>query len=573
MDENKVSYLKLVNSPTQANDGKPGDATHDQEALIEVSAGQDRPAGQIIPSELSDTLRNMMGLLALPGLWVGRSGQGILKLTFEAIERTLPIRFIYSEVQLEPHSVYASLMWDRQFESGDQLGAWQPALNDFKQLAMQEAQPYTHILHGETLRLIKLRLGYGPTGGTIWFGSQKPDFPSLTDLAFIRSAITLAGTGLLTARAQQETERANRAKDEFMAILGHELRNPLAPIMMSLDVLKIKNKGDLPNELHIIDRQAKHLTQLVDDLLDISRITAGKTTLKNDLVNLQDVLARAIENCTPLLNEKRHHFSKSLSSEHQHFVRGDAYRLIQIFSNLLNNAAKFMNEGGHIYVGSTLSGNMIEITIQDQGPGIPAELLPNIFNMFEQGRQTIERSQGGLGIGLSVVKSLVELHKGRVQVESVEGHGAKFSVLLPVANDAGQMELVSDKTAHTISPKKILLVDDNVDAVQTLAEYLELIGYNTTTATHPDDALSVMPEFNPDIVILDIGLPGMSGYELATLIRKNARQAPFMIALTGYGQQKDIAMSKQAGFDIHLTKPIALEALEEALSRLDNRST
>lgn len=547
MDEKKVSYLKLVNSPT--------------------------PDEQVIPAQLSDTLRNMMGLLALPGLWVGRSGKAILKLTFEAIERTLPIRFIYSEVQLEPNSSYASLMWNRQLESGEQLAAWQTTLNDFKHLPMQEAKPYTLVLRGEQLQLIKLRLGYGPTGGTIWFGSEKPDFPTLTDLAFIRAAITLAGTGILTARAQQEAERANRAKDEFMAILGHELRNPLAPIMMSLDILKIKNKGDLPNELHIIDRQAKHLAQLVDDLLDISRITAGKTTLKNELVDLNDVLARAIENCTPLLNEKRHHFSKSLSAEHPHFVRGDAYRLIQIFSNLLNNAAKFMSEGGHIYVSSMPSGNMIEITIQDQGPGIPAELLPNIFNMFEQGRQTLERSQGGLGIGLSVVKSLVELHRGRVQVESVEGHGAKFSVLLPVAHDAGPTAVIAEKAVHTVSPKKILLVDDNADAVQTLAEYLELIGYVTATATHPNDALVLMPEFDPDIVILDIGLPGMTGYELATLIRKNARQAPFMIALTGYGQQKDIAMSQQAGFDIHLTKPIALEVLEAALSNLDQQLT
>jgi signal transduction histidine kinase/CheY-like chemotaxis protein len=547
MDENKSSHLKLVDSA--------------------------KVAEQVIPSQLSDTLRNMMGLLALPGLWVGRSGKAILKLTFEAIERTLPIRFIYSEVQLEPNSSYASLMWNRQLETGEQLAAWQTTLNDFKHLPMQEAKPYTVVLRGEQLQLIKLRLGYGPTGGTIWFGSEKPDFPTLTDLAFIRAAITLAGTGILTARAQQETERANRAKDEFMAILGHELRNPLAPIMMSLDILKIKQKGDLPNELHIIDRQAKHLAQLVDDLLDISRITAGKTTLKDELVDLNDVLVRAIENCTPLLNEKRHHFSKSLSAEHTHFVRGDAYRLIQIFSNLLNNAAKFMGEGGHICVSSMPRGNMIEITIQDHGPGIPAELLPNIFNMFEQGRQTLERSQGGLGIGLSVVKSLVELHRGRVQVESVEGHGARFSVLLPMAQDAGPTTVSAEKATPAVSPKKILLVDDNVDAVQTLAEYLELIGYVTATATHPEDALLLMPEYAPDIVILDIGLPGMTGYELATLIRKNTPSAPFMIALTGYGQQKDIAMSQQAGFDIHLTKPIALEALEAALSHLDHTLT
>ncbi len=544
MEENKVSYLRLINTPLQQG-------------------------GEVFPPKFAETLRNLMGLLALPGLWIGRNAQAIMRITFEAIERAIPIRFLYSEAQLEPDAISALLMWDRNFESEDLLNTWENEISSIKFIEMHEGKPYELEIRNETLRMVRLSLGYGPTAGTIWLGSAKQDFPTLTDLAFIRAAITLAGTGILTAKAQQEAEKANRAKDEFMAILGHELRNPLAPIMMSVDVLKLKNKGELPKELQIIDRQSKHLAQLVDDLLDVSRITSGKIVLKDDLVNLNDVLARAIENCAPLLNEKRHHLSQQLLNDPQPIIRGDSYRLIQIFTNLLNNAAKFMSEGGHIHVSSALNGAMIQICVQDQGPGISADLIPNIFNMFEQGGQTIERSKGGLGIGLSVVKSLVELHAGRVQVESTEGQGARFSVLLPLVFESNIESSATVQTIAAAPAKKILLVDDNLDGLQMLAEYLEIIGYTLATAAHPQQALGVIESFAPDIVILDIGLPEMSGYELAGLIHSKSKQKPFMIALTGYGQQKDIAMSRQAGFDYHLTKPIALDTLEDVLSKFN----
>lgn len=544
MEENKVSYLRLVSNPLQQD-------------------------GEAFPPKFAETLRNLMGLLALPGLWIGRDPQAIMKIMFEAIERVIAIRFLYCEAQLEPDAISQLLMWNQSFQPDEQISEWENDINSIKFLKMQEGKPYEFEVRDQKLRLVKLSLGYGSTAGTVWLGSAKPDFPTLTDLAFIRAAITLAGTGILTAKAQQETEKANRAKDEFMAILGHELRNPLAPIMMSVDVLKLKNNGELPKELHIIDRQSKHLAQLVDDLLDVSRITSGKIILKNDLVNLNQVLASAIENCGPLLNEKLHHLSQQLLQDTPPLVRGDSYRLIQIFTNLLNNAAKFMNEGGHIHLSAEVDGPMIAVSIRDQGPGIAADLIPNIFNMFEQGRQTIERSKGGLGIGLSVVKSLVELHAGRVQVESAEGQGAKFTVLLPLASGVGTEASKTLPSAVNDASRKILLVDDNLDGLQTMAEYLQLVGYTTATATHPTQALLVAQQFEPDIVILDIGLPEMSGYELAPLIKQQAKQQPFMIALTGYGQQKDIAMSKQAGFDHHLTKPIMLDTLEEVLSKFN----
>ena len=331
--------------------------------------------------------------------------------------------------------------------------------------------------------------------------------------------------------------------------------------------MRFKNNGELPKELNVIDRQSKHLSRLVDDLLDISRITSGKVHLKSELVSLNDVLARAIENCTPLLNEKRHHLSKSLLADEHSYVQGDEYRLIQIFTNLLNNAAKFMGAGGAIVITSRRSGNFIEIDIHDQGPGIAAALLPTVFNMFEQGRQTLERSKGGLGIGLAVVKSLVELHQGRVQVESVEGQGATFSVILPLPAQRIPTPSTARVTPLQRSERTLLIVDDNEDALLALAEYLGLIGYHILTATTPEAALQHVAQSQPEVVILDIGLPGMSGYELAQEIQLRTRVKPYLIALTGYGQESDKLKSRQYGFDAHLTKPISFDLLNTALAQ------
>lgn len=529
-----------------------------------VTASVPKPEADL-NSDFAKSLRDLMGLMALPGLWIGRDGQGILQLTFEAIERTLPLRFIYSQVLLEAPSPVNLLMWDRRWESGEQ--AWAQGLQAVVDTKVFEGKPYEQIVRGEKLNIIKLSLGYGASAGKVWFGSDQPGFPTIANLAFIRAAITLAGTGILTAKAHQEAERANRAKDEFMAILGHELRNPLAPIMMSLDIMRFKNNGELPKELNVIDRQSKHLSRLVDDLLDISRITSGKVHLKSELVSLNDVLARAIENCTPLLNEKRHHLSKSLLADEHSYVQGDEYRLIQIFTNLLNNAAKFMGAGGAIVITSRRSGNFIEIDIHDQGPGIAAALLPTVFNMFEQGRQTLERSKGGLGIGLAVVKSLVELHQGRVQVESVEGQGATFSVILPLPAQRIPTPSTARVTPLQRSERTLLIVDDNEDALLALAEYLGLIGYHILTATTPEAALQHVAQSQPEVVILDIGLPGMSGYELAQEIQLRTRVKPYLIALTGYGQESDKLKSRQYGFDAHLTKPISFDLLNTALAQ------
>lgn len=529
-----------------------------------VTASVPKPEADL-NSDFAKSLRDLMGLMALPGLWIGRDGQGILQLTFEAIERTLPLRFIYSQVLLEAPNPVNLLMWDRRWESGEQ--AWAQGLQDVVDTQVFEGKPYEQIVRGEKLNIIRLSLGYGATAGKVWFGSDQPGFPTIANLAFIRAAITLAGTGILTAKAHQEAERANRAKDEFMAILGHELRNPLAPIMMSLDIMRFKNNGELPKELNVIDRQSKHLSRLVDDLLDISRITSGKVHLKSELVSLNDVLARAIENCTPLLNEKRHHLSKSLLADEHSYVQGDEYRLIQIFTNLLNNAAKFMGAGGAIVITSRRSGNFIEIDIHDQGPGIAAALLPTVFNMFEQGRQTLERSKGGLGIGLAVVKSLVELHQGRVQVESVEGQGATFSVILPLPAQRIPTPSAVRVTPLQRSERTLLIVDDNEDALLALAEYLGLIGYHILTATTPEAALQHVAQSQPEVVILDIGLPGMSGYELAQEIQLRTRVKPYLIALTGYGQESDKLKSRQYGFDAHLTKPISFDLLNTALAQ------
>ncbi len=527
-----------------------------------------------LPRPLEDTedysknLRDLMGLLALPALWLGRDSPTILKLTFEAIQRTLPLRCIFAQFSLSQNTIYSFLMWNGKTVPQDELHLWEAEFIDVVQSQTSDGRTNDVVVKGESLKIIKLSLGFGANGGNVWFGTARHNFPMVTELAFLRAATTLATTGIITAKAHKEAADANRAKDEFMAILGHELRNPLSPIMMSLDILRMKNGGELPKEIKIIDRQAKHLSRLVDDLLDVSRITSGRLNLKNDIVKLNDVINKSIENCTPLLNEKRHHLSKVLISDIELLVAGDEYRLIQVFTNLLNNAAKFMSEGGMIAIASEIHGRYIQIKIKDHGPGIASNLLPTVFNMFEQGMQTIDRSKGGLGIGLAVVKTLVELHQGRVQVESVEGEGATFSVVLPLADALSNAPLATADGISSNVTEKILIVDDNIDALDTLHEYLGMLGYQVAKECQPDAVLERIDSFNPDIVILDIGLPGISGYELAAAIRSYASKQPVLIALTGYGQKKDKEQALAAGFNIHLTKPISIEDLNKALTKL-----
>ena len=371
--------------------------------------------------------------------------------------------------------------------------------------------------------------------------------------------------------ARLAAEEANRAKDEFLALLGHELRNPLAPIVTALQLMKLRSNGEPTREQDVIDRQVRHMVRLVDDLLDVARITRGKVDLDRQPTKLRDVLAKAIEIASPLLEQRRHHLAIDVGDDGDAVVDGDEARLAQVFSNLLTNAAKYTEPGGHI--GIRVRGNPHEVTIDvsDDGIGIEAEMLPRVFDLFVQGFQRVDRSRGGLGLGLTLVRRLVELHGGAVGVHS-EGprRGATFSVSLPrlrADRDEAVQTQPLPQVALGIQPRRVLIVDDNQDALDLLAEALETAGHDVKTATDPAEALEVIKDFHPELAILDIGLPVMDGYELAAQIRAElADESPRMFALTGYGQEHDQEKSLRAGFDAHFVKPVELRRLLDRIS-------
>lgn len=360
---------------------------------------------------------------------------------------------------------------------------------------------------------------------------------------------------------------ANRRKDEFLAILGHELRNPLAPIVTALELLRLRGAG-FERELSTIDRQVQHLQRLVGDLLDVSRITQGTVRLQKQRVSLSDVVANAIELASPLFERQRHKLTVSLA-KHALVVDGDAQRLSQVISNLLSNAAKYTPQGGQVTLTTRLEGADAVVEVKDNGVGMAEELLPYVFDLFVQSERTLDRAQGGLGLGLALVKSLVELHGGQVSAESGgAGRGSTFRVRLPLANASATVGAApspgdADGAGTTeLAGARVLIVDDNEDAADLLAILLGQMGMPTRTAHDGPSALTIVNDFTPDIAILDLGLPVMDGYELARNLRlRPGLESLRTIALTGYGTEQDRKRSRTEGFDAHLTKPVEVESL------------
>ena len=372
--------------------------------------------------------------------------------------------------------------------------------------------------------------------------------------------------------ARERAEAANQAKDEFLAMLGHELRNPLSPILTAVQLLRLRGAGDAARELTIIERQAEHLVRLVDDLLDVSRIARGKVALHKQPTDIAGVVANAVEIASPLFERKQHRLSVDVAREPL-VVDGDAVRLSQVVANLLTNAARYTEQGGNVWLSARAEAGEVVVRVRDDGVGIAAELLPRIFDMFVQGARRNDRPEGGLGLGLTLVRSLVALHGGRVEARSDGlGRGSEFIVRLPrvaaaaVAATTPAAPPPTGKPTAAAAPRRVLIVDDNVDAAQLLAEVLELSGYQTALAHDGPTALTAALRFAPDIALLDIGLPVMDGYELAAHLRSAlGPAAPRIVALTGYGQKHDRERSRAAGFDSHLVKPVDAETLLRAL--------
>ena len=359
---------------------------------------------------------------------------------------------------------------------------------------------------------------------------------------------------------------ANRSKDQFMAMLGHELRNPLAPIANAVQLMAIKGDDTTAQERRIIERQLVHVTRLVDDLLDVSRITSGRLALNRKPVNVAHILEQVVDSIQPSL------FQRTLAlrmepAVDQAWVEGDEVRLVQVFNNLLVNAIKFTPAGGTIELLAALDGAQVRVDVCDSGVGIAPEELPHVFELFYQAPQNPDRARGGLGLGLSIVKSLVEMHGGRVKASSEGlGRGACITVCLPLC-EAPAVPPPPTQAPLERRSGRILVVDDNEDAADTCAALLEMSGYAVRTVYTPDAALDAVQGSPPDLAILDIGLPGMSGYELARELRRRG-YAGRLAALTGYGQAADMAASKAAGFDAHLTKPAAPQELTGLVRQL-----
>jgi PAS domain S-box-containing protein len=368
---------------------------------------------------------------------------------------------------------------------------------------------------------------------------------------------------------------ADRRKDEFLAMLAHELRNPLAPIRNSLNILRMNNRNDPTIEQvgEMMERQVNHMVRLVDDLLEVSRITRGKIELRKELVELAAVVRSSVETSRPLIDERRHQLALSLPAE-MLTLEGDPVRLAQVFSNLLNNAAKYTDVGGQIWLTARCDGNNVVISVRDTGTGIPLEMLPRIFDMFMQIDSHTDRAQGGLGIGLTLVKSLVEMHGGKVSAYSAGvGQGSEFVVSLPLAVGRRSAPRRGQSTpVSVLAPRRILVVDDNRDAGRSLGMLLKLLGADAQVVCSGPEALEAIAAQRPAVVLLDIGMPGMDGYEVARRIREQPELNDLtLIALTGWGQEEDRRRTQAAGFNHHLIKPADVRALETLLLSLEGQ--
>jgi signal transduction histidine kinase len=383
------------------------------------------------------------------------------------------------------------------------------------------------------------------------------------------------------ARAETALKEADRHKDEFLAVLAHELRNPLAPIRNAVEIMRRSALTDpqLSWSRDVVERQVKHLTRLVDDLLDVSRITRGNINLSRESVAVTTIVSRAIETIAPLIAEQRHELTVDVSEETLE-VEGDLTRLTQVLGNLLNNAAKYTDPGGSIRLTARRASTDVEIRVRDNGIGIPPELLPRLFQLFTQVDGAAHRAQGGLGIGLALVRQLVQMHGGSVTAYSQgPGQGSEFLIRLPLRlksfRDASAV-LDSGAAAPADGMKRghrILLADDNRDALDSLATLLQCDGHEVHTAGDGAEALEVAAGCHPDVVLLDIGMPKLDGYEVARRIRAEPwGKSTVLIALTGWGQDEDRRRSREVGFDSHLVKPLDPEMLSTLLARLPSRA-
>jgi PAS domain S-box-containing protein len=499
--------------------------------------------------------------------------------------RRLAVAHINPEMVLLAHEIYRRYPPDPQAP----FGPWHILRTGQSELAPEITDDMVRqsIKEEGRLRLL-LELGLksymgvplrrrGKALGVLTFvGAESGRRYDAADLALAEDLADRVGIAIENARLYQELREADRHKDEFLAMLAHELRNPLAPIRNSLHIMKQPGaRGEvLVRVRDMAERQVLHLARLLDDLLDVARISRGRIELHKEVVDMASVVNHTVETSRPLLEERRHELTVSLPPDPV-TVEGDPARLEQVLTNLLNNAAKYTDPGGHLWLAVQREGDEVVLRVRDNGIGIAPEMLPRIFDLFVQAERRLDRAQGGVGIGLTLVKKLIELNHGTIEAFSAGlGQGSEFVVRLPAfrgekggekgENSEGEEDRVP------VACHRVLVVDDNVDAAESLAVLLRLEGQDVQVAYDGPSALAQAAQFRPEILFLDIGMPGMDGYEVCRRLRQHpARDRPLIVALTGWGQEEDRRRSQEAGFDLHFIKPVEPEELRELLEAPD----
>jgi signal transduction histidine kinase/ActR/RegA family two-component response regulator len=401
---------------------------------------------------------------------------------------------------------------------------------------------------------------------------------ALGAIALIAGAMAIVWTALRALRHHEQVlSEVDHRKDVFLAMLAHELRNPLAPLRNAPE-LQRRAPGDcriVEAARAMMERQVAHMVRLVDDLLDMSRITSGRLQVQKTRVALAEVVSLAVETAKPLIEAAKHEFTVVVPQQ-AIYVQADSSRLAQVFANLLHNSVKYTEPGGHVWLTAQILGNEVVVVVRDTGIGIRPDDIPRIFELFVQVAPVLERSKGGLGIGLSLAKGIVELHGGRIEATSAGvGKGSEFLVRLPilasVANAADSH--AEEKSSRHVTRRRIVVVDDLADAADSLAIMLQTMGHDTRTAYDGVEAVQAVAAFKPDIVFLDIGLPKMNGYDAASSIRAQSNgKHVVLVAVTGWGQEQDRRRPADVGFDHHLTKPADPQMVESLISSLDQTS-
>jgi signal transduction histidine kinase/ActR/RegA family two-component response regulator len=422
-----------------------------------------------------------------------------------------------------------------------------------------------------------------PVLATLWFTSWPHDAPPLQWLAHVTFFLLLAVlTALIMHELQVAVRRADdnaararagaqallendRRKDEFLAMLAHELRNPLTPIRNVAHILgrRPPDAATVKRASEMLERQASHLTHLVDDLLDVARITHRRVELNREIVSLEDVVSTALEAVQPIIDSRRQLVTTTVTEAHVH-VEGDVVRLCQIVSNLLTNASKYSAEGQRIHINVGGDDRAAVLSVRDEGQGIDAQIMPHLFELFMQGDRSLDRAQGGLGIGLTIVKHLVEMHGGRVEASSEGiGQGSEFRIRLPRATGVTQPPRAREAPRARVRRRRVLIVDDNADSGESLRDLLRLDGHDVAVTRDGPAALATLDHFAAEIVLLDVGLPRMDGFMVAHALRARygTRPRPRIVALTGYGRDEDRLSALRSGFDDHLTKPVEPDRL------------